>query len=263
VGINVLLIGETKTGKTAALETLPFGVVDFSFDIGGWHTLGRRGKKVVTGFKTLREWIASPDKPILKEDEVLVIDYSVMDLVGSSQATRVDATLVTQFITDINSLWSAKDECVARGVRHLSADSLTSLQRPIIEAIMAWNARVIATMQDWGQAINKIDEIVQSCVALPFDFVMTCHIQAEKDEVTGKVKEVPLVYGKQLPNMLLAKFDDIFLSVRERTPEGVKFYWGTSPEGLLHCIGTRNFDNLPIRIEPNFAKLYGERLFKG
>ncbi|MEM2125011.1 MAG: AAA family ATPase [Candidatus Methanosuratincola sp.] len=260
MGINVMLIGETKTGKTAALETLPRGVVDFSFDIGGWHSLGRRGKKVKV-VRRLGEWLDSGER--LEESEILVVDYTVADPVAEAQYTAFSTELIGMFIKDFNLLWKRQQECIEKGVCHIAIDSLTSFQRPILEYIIAINARVLATQQDWGQAINKVDEIVQSAVALPFDFIMTSHIQAEKDEITGKVRELPLIYGKQLPNMILAKFDDIFLTIKERTPTGIVYRWGTAPEGLLQCIGTRNFDNLPLRIEPNFTKLYGDRLFNG
>jgi hypothetical protein len=262
MAINVMLIGETKTGHTVAIETLPFGTVDFSFDIGGYHSLGRRGKKVIVS-KSLKEWLDNPEKPTLKESEILVINYAVADIVELAQYTKFDATLLTNFINDHNLLWHRQKECIERGIRHVAIDSLTSLQKPVMEYVMAINCRVLTTMQDWGQAINKVDEIVQSSVALPFDFIMTCHIQAEKDEMSGRIREIPLIYGKQLPNMLLAKFDDIFLTIKERTPAGLQFWWGSTPEGLLQCIGTRNFDNLPVRVEPNFKKLYGERLYKG
>jgi hypothetical protein len=261
VSVNVLLIGETKTGKTVALETLPSGVVDFSFDIGGWHSLGRRGLKKVKVVSRLKDWVESDD--YLQSDEILVVDYAVADIVEQSQHTATSPTLITNFIVDFNLLWHRQTECVEKGICHIAIDSLTSFQRPILEYVMALNARVIAVQQDWGQAINKVDEIIQSAVALPFDFVLTTHIQAEKDEVTGKVKELPLIYGKQLPNLILAKFDDIFLTLKERTPAGLSFWWGTTPEGLLQCVGTRSFDNLPVRVKPDFKALYGDKLFVG
>lgn len=256
--INVLLIGESKSGKTSSIETLPRGTVLFSFDKGGWHSLGRKGKKL-TVVPKFGEWFK--DELMLEPTDILCVDYAVSDTVEPNQYTRVDQTLIHTFIQDFNLLWSPKAS--DKGIFHIAIDSLTSMQRPVLEYVMAINNRVMATQQDWGQAINKVDEIIQSAVGLPFDFILTSHIQAEKDEISGKIRELPLIYGKQLPNLLLAKFDDIYLTFSERTPAGLQFFWGTSPEGLLKIIGTRNFDNLPARVAPNFMKLYAEKLYGG
>ena len=255
---TTLLIGESKSGKTKALETLPRGLVDFSFDRNGWQSIKK--KKVVV-VHSLVEWLKTDD--VLAPDQCLVVDYAVSDPIELHQYTRSESSHFMNFGMDANALWLQTDRCKAKGICHVCIDSLTSLQSPIGEFIRAMNSRVIATQQDWGQIVGKIDEVIQSMVGLPFDFILIAHIQAEKDEVTGRIKEVPLVYGKQLPNQIMAKFDDIFLTVSERGPQGMKYEWATAPEGLLKIIGTRSFDNLPSRIPPDFAKLYGDRLYKG
>lgn len=299
-GINDLIVGESKSGKTKSFETLPRGVLVFSFDIGGWHTLSRMRDKrelgkgedsvwltesgrpltVIRSFKT---WLETNDRSLLPK-EILVIDYAVADPIALGQYTSFDATLITSFIYDHRLLWDKQKECVERGFCHLCIDSLTSMQRPVMEYIKAMNARVVEVVQDWLQAINKVDEIVQSSVALPFDFIMTAHTQVEKDDYTGRVRENLLIFGKALPNVLLAKFDDILLSIAQRSSSGMIYQWGTNRSGPLQVwvpkgmerdspqaamwpyeglpIGTRNFSNLPPRIEQNFEKLYGERLFK-
>lgn len=301
-GINTLLIGESKSGKTNSFTTLPGCVLDFSWDIGGWKPFARKrdttreiGKgeeslwitdngRPVTVVRSFKGWLETNERRLLPR-EMLVVDYAVADPVALGQYTQFDATLMTSFIYDFNMLWNKQEECMQRGICHVCKDSLTSFQRPALEYVKAMNARVITVVQDWGQAIDKIDEIVQSGVALPFDFVMTAHTQVEKDELSGRVREALLIYGKALPSVLLAKFDDILLSVAERTPSGMSYKWGTNRSGPLQVwipkgmerdgppammwpyegvpIGTRNFSNLPPRIEQDFGKLYGDRLFGG
>jgi len=299
-GIKTLLVGESKTGKTRSFETLPRGVVDFSFDRGGWHALARtrdtsrkkgewedelwltetgRPLTVVNSFKT---WVEKEDRPLLPK-EIVVVDYAHADPVALGQYTQFDATLLTSFIYDFNQLWSLQSVCVEKGICHVTLDSLTSFQRPVLEYVKAMNARVITVVQDWGQAIDKIDEIISSGVALPFDFVLTAHTQVERDELMGRVRETLLIYGKTLPSVLLAKFDDIFLSVADRTSGGMSYKWGTNRSGPMQVyiqkgfekdappsqmvpydgvpVGTRNFTGLPPRVEPNFEKLYGDKLF--
>ncbi len=300
-GINTLLVGESKSGKTKSLETLPRGMIVFSFDIGGWHALARKSEsgretqeeescwltetgRPLTVIKNFKSWLEQNGRKLLPK-EILVVDYAVADPVALGQYTQFDAMLMTNFIWDHNQLWSKQKECMAMGICHVCIDSLTSMQRPVLEYIKAMNARLITVVQDWGQAIDKIDEIVQSSVALPFDFIMSAHTQVEKDELSGRVRENLLIFGKSLPNVLLAKFDDIFLSIAQRSHTGMTYQWGTnrsgplqvwipkgmekdSPQGQMYPyegipIGTRNFTNLPPRIEQNFEKLYGEKLFQG
>lgn len=300
-GINTLLVGESKSGKTMSFETLPRGVLIFSFDIGGWHALARtRDKREVgkeeescwltgmgrplTVIKSFKSWLEQNGRTLLPK-EILVVDQVVADPIALGQYTTFDAVLMTSFIWDHIQLWSMQKECIERGICHICIDSLTSMQRPIMEYIKAMNARMITVVQDWLQAIDKVDEIVQSSVALPFDFIMTGHTQVEKDEASGRVRENLLIYGKSLPNLLLAKFDDILLSIAQRVSTGMSFVWGTNRSGPLQVwipkgmekdspaaqswpyegipIGTRNFSNLPPRIEQNFEKLYGDKLFGG
>ena len=276
--MNAMLIGKTKTGKTGSLETLPGGTVDYSFDSGGWRCLteypqdaqqgvwakpstakhGRRRKwvKVIPKFA---EWFKGEE--ILQPDQILVVDYVVKAPIEDTQYTHVNSELVMTYIRDVNLLWDF-DKARAKGICHFATDSLTSMQRPVVEYILAMQGRVTTSIGDYGLAINKMDEIVASCVSLPFDFIFICHTQMEKDEKTGTIEEVPLIYGKQLPNQLLARFDEIFITLNQPSPSGVGFFWCPAPEGFMRSAGTRNFDvnSLPSRLEPNFRKLYGEKL---
>ena len=300
MSINTLLVGESKTGKSQSLDTLPGVVVGFSFDIGGWHPLARKrdkGRKLgeeeleawvtdldhpVTVITNFKKWLANNTRDFLSHERV-VIDYAKTAPIALGQYTQFDATLMTTFIHDFNQLWHAQPNLIERGLCHVYLDSLTSFQRPVMEYIKAMNSRLISVVQDWGQAIDKIDEVIQNGVALPFDFIMTAHTVTEKDELMGRVRESLLIYGKTLPAVILAKFDDIFLSVAERTTHGLKYMWGTSRSGPLSVyipkgmekdappaqqwpyegvpVGSRTFSNLPPRVEQDFTKLYGDRLF--
>lgn len=262
MSVNTLIFGKTKCGKTRSLDTLPSGVLDFSFDVGGWKSLGR-GKKKVIVVRSFKEWLDDEKKPTLGKDEILVVDYATVGMIKAAQYTNADTTLIMNFINDHNLLWSRQEECVGRGIRHVVIDSLTSFQQPVLEFILALNGRLITVQQDWGQAIAKVNEILQSGVATPFDYILIAHTHIEKDELTGKIEEGLLIYGKTLPNVILAKFDDIFYATIENTPTGQKYLWGTMPEGFLKGVGTRNFDGLPSKIEPNFEKFYKDKLFNG
>jgi hypothetical protein len=235
----------------------------------------------LTVIRNLKVWMEKSGRKLLPRER-LIVDYAHADPVALGQFTATSTAQLTAFIYDFNQLWET-EKCIEKGVCHVALDSLTSFQRPVLEYVVAMNARTILVVQDWGQAISKIDEIVSSAVSLPFDFIMTAHTQTEKDEFHGTVKESLLIYGKNLPSVLLAKFDDIYLSLAERTSTGVSYKWGTNRSGPLTVyipkgmekesppaqmmpytgvpVGTRNFSNLPPRIEQNFETLYKDKLF--
>ncbi len=301
-GITALLVGESKTGKTNSLDTLPGPLIDYSFDIGGWQPFARKpdlsrvlgpGEEVlcltdkgnpVTVTRNLKTWLDTNTRAFLPRER-FIVDYATAPEIALGQFTQTDTILMTGFIQDMNLLASSKlqGRLIEMGLCHVALDSLTSFQKPMMDYIKAMNARVITVVQDWGQAIDKIDEVVQFGVAIPFDFIMTAHTEREKDELSGQVRENLLIYGKALPDKLLAKFDDIFRSLAERTQAGMRYQWGTDRSGPLQVyipkgmekgapeaamwpyagvpVGTRNFTGLPPRVPQDFADLYGDKLF--
>lgn len=256
--MNTLLIGKSKAGKTRALETLPGATLIFSFDVGGWHSLYKRKKNVIVT-SSFRDWLVTVKEPLTSND-ILVVEYLTKDKIKVGGHPNFEATLLTNFILDHNSLWD-EGTIEKSGLCHTSIDSLTGWQQPTLEFIVALNNRSETSQRDYGMAINKINEMVQSCVNLPLDFILTGHTVIEKDDTTGMIKEELMVYGKQLPTIICAKFDEILLSVRQRTPTGLEYLWATVPEGWMETAGCRNFDGLPPKIEQNFVKLYGDKLY--
>jgi hypothetical protein len=145
-----------------------------------------------------------------------------------------------------------------RGVCHFAADSLTGLQWYVLhgEVNLAGHTGKGTSQYTYGLAIEKIREIVDVCCHIPFDFILTTHVESEKDEIVGKIQETILLYGKKLPGIVLSMIDDIYY-VSVSTMTGKKEYWfETSPQMFLKIIRQRSFDDLPIKIKPNFAEIY-------
>lgn len=221
----------------------------------------RKFKKLKV-FSSYREWLKTNEE--LKPDEILVIDYVVADPISVGMLPKYDQTVIHNFILDENELW--KPEAEERGVCHVAVDSLTGLQYNLIDYIVclrgATKSGWMGTDEDvYGKAIEKMKEIIDSFVSLKFDFILTAHIETEKDAVTGKVLEQPLIYGRKLPGLILSKMDDIYYAYSDFSSGNLSYWWGTQPQMLLKIIGQRNFDNLPVRVPPDFERLYGDRLF--
>ena len=74
----------------------------------------------------------------------------------------------------------------------------------------------------------------------------------EKDELSGRIKEGPLVFGKALPGRLIALFDSRFQSAFS----GDTYFWLTKPTPLMATIGSRLYDDLPERITQDYEALF-------
>lgn len=209
-----------------------------------------------------RDWVKQDEE--LKSDEILVIDYYAADAIANGMLPKYDSANFRNFILDENELW--KPEAEERGVCHVVVDSLTGMQYSLLDYVVCLRGPTksgwMGTDEDvYGKAIEKMKEAIDSLVSLKFDFILTAHVEIEKDAVSGKVLEQPLIYGRKLPGLILSKMDDIYYAYSDFSTGKLDYFWGTQPQMLLKIIGQRSFDSLPVRVEPNFQKLYGDRLF--
>ena len=265
---NIILIGEPGSGKTVAIETLPGGTILFNFDQGGWKSLDRpqgsqkRKVKQVIHAKTLREWWEK--KESLRRDQILVIDYSMYapTTLNVGMFANFDTKVFLDFGTDLNHLERNVEEWKKRGVCHFVADSLTGLQWYVLHGVvnLAGHALKGTSQYSYGLAIEKMREVIDVCCHIPLDFILTSHVESEKDEIIGKVQETILLYGKKLPGILLSMIDDIYYTSQQMGPQGKEFWLETAPQMFLRIIRQRSFDDLPIKIKPNFADLYKDQL---
>jgi len=281
---SILLIGPPGSGKTVAIETLPGGTVDFNFDPGGWRSLerpipspeeraliisgkkkGRLPKKILHS-PTLREWLAIKENR-LQPDEILVLDYEArLNSIQIGKSIQFDNRIFMESAMDINEL--DKPIAQGRGICHVALDSLTWLQWSTLEAIVLFRGPTqsgyMGTDQDvYGKAIEKMKEVIDTCCHLPFDFILTAHIQSDKDDVTGKIKEEISIYGKKLPELIASMIDDIYYCQEDMSSGQARYLWSAHSQGFLKAMRTRSFDNLPLTFEANFSKLYGARLCGG
>lgn len=271
---NIVLIGEVGGGKTTVIETLPGGTVDFNTDPGGWKSLEREGDQLTAALKAgrkpkklihtpnLREWLKDPTNK-LQPDNILVIDYSTYSVpMNVAMLTNYDSKVYFDLGQDLNALEKVGKE---RGICHFTIDSLTGLQWYVLHGMvnLAGHVSKGTSQYTYGLAIEKMREIIDTCCHIPFDFILTAHIESEKDEIIGKVQETILLYGKKLPGILLSMIDDIYFCSSTSITGKKEFWLETQPQMFLRIIRQRSFDNLPIKLKPNFAELYKGQLYNG
>jgi hypothetical protein len=159
-------------------------------------------------------------------------------------------------IEDINSV--AKN---VEKVDNLVVETLGPFGDAVLDFIVAMNGRKQTEIQDYKVAIAKLAAIFGSLMAFRKNVIVTGHLQSDKDDITGKGRVVPLIWGKSLPDLIPKMFGEVFQSFsRGNGKGGTEYKWQTKPTDWLGFLGTRKFDDLPAVIDPDWG--YLDRLAK-
>ena len=256
-----LIIGPPITGKTRSLGTLPGRTILFNWELEGYLAL--RVPYVVC--KSLRDfWKEGRElkqtTPGVRPTEVIVVDYLVRPgSISEMKEVQLDRNHFLNFIKDANSLPEHLEE-----FDYIGADSLGPFATEALDFIIALNGRNTPQIQDYRDAIKKIMEVLFRIQGLGKPLIMLAHFQTERDEISGKGRQVPQVWGKDLPQNVLKWFSTILQSIAIPDGKGgTSYLWKTKPEGLVESLGGRPpfADNLPATIPQDFKALF-ERIPK-
>lgn len=198
---NALIYGDMGTGKTNILRTCRAPILIHSFDPGGT--------------KTLIDAIAEGD---------VIVD---------NRFEEEDAKKSTAF-----KLWEKEFDRLRNAgffeeIGTYALDSATMWGEACMNAILKANARPASTpqLQDYLVQMNVMRDAIKIMTSLPCDFVMTGHIDTDKDEVTGKMTTGPMVTGK-LKAKLPILFDEIYVTISKETSKGIEYSLLTRNTGL-------------------------------
>ena len=91
-------------------------------------------------------------------------------------------------------------------------DSLTTGADALMDAILARKGKAGGQpdIADWGEAIRKVKELMGYLTTLDCNVIVTAHMSVEKDELTGALVRLPLIYGKELQHKLPLYFDEVW-----------------------------------------------------
>jgi hypothetical protein len=164
---------------------------------------------------------------------------------------------IQSFIEDINFLGKNLEK-----VENLIVETLGPFGDSVLDFIVAMNGRKTTEIQDYKVAIAKLAGIFGALMGTRKNVVVTGHLQTEKDDVTGRGRMVPLIWGKSLPDAIPKMFGEVFQSFsRKDAKGGVEYKWQTKPTEWLGFLGTRKFDDLPAVIDQDWS--YLSKLEKG
>lgn len=251
-GSNTLLVGATGTGKTYSIRTLvdagitPFIVFtepgmrtvgDVPADKLHWHyvkpanvtfdDLTANAKKIGTmSYESLTK-MANMDKGKYQQFmEVLAVCHDF-----TCQRTGESFGDASTWGTD----------------RALVIDSLTGLSKMAMNLVIG--AKPVKHQGDWGVAMDNLGRLLDMFTDNLFcHYVLIAHLEREKDEITGAMRNMPSTLGQKLAPKIPQNFDDVVLCKEA----GGKFFWNTTDPNT--DLKNRNLERA-TNLEPSFVPL--------
>jgi hypothetical protein len=252
-GPKVILMGDSGTGKTEALKTLiKAGITPFI--IATEQNFIQTMKDAPAGSWHYKYVNPSPDSSWGKFLDMAkkINDLSYENLTKVTDPFKQAHNKFLEIISICNN-FVAEDNGVSYGDaskwqtdRALVIDSLSGVS-DMAMALVVGN-KPVRSMPDWGVSQNAIKTLLSLCVSIRCTFILTAHIDREKDEITGGTTVTVKTLGQKLGPDLPRMFSDVIRTRRNAD----KFVWDTSDSQAV-VVGR----HLPFKhdLEPSFVPL--------
>lgn len=233
-GLKVLLQGESGSGKTHSIvRLLKSGVTPFVlFTENSMATLVKAAKDEGVDPAALRwhyvpqatqSWAAIADMG----KKINQLSYDALTKVADPKRNEYG-----QFLEVVKTCNNFIDDRTGESFGDISTwgtdrafiiDSNTGLSD--MSMALTVGARPTKAMQDWMVAQNNLEGFLRKLVSdLRCHFILTAHIEPEKDEITGGIKLMTSTLGRKLAPKLPAMFDEVILAKHT----GNQFHWSTA-----------------------------------
>jgi hypothetical protein len=255
-----MLLGPPGVGKTYSLSTLVEAGLKCAFiftDPGGEESLidACEARKLPLDNVHWR-YVAPTAMPwsTLEEMTKKITSMGYEDL--TKLKSGVDKRNFTQFAELLGTL--ANFKCERTGAELGPVDDLDASWVVAIDSLSGINimamdmmigAKPAAHQGEWGVAINAEEKLIYKLTSdLSCFFVLTAHVERERDEVIGREQLMASALGRRLAPKLPRTFSDVVLAQKEAD----KFTWSTA---------TLNVDlksrSLPLSasLEPSFVPI--------
>lgn len=261
-GFNVLLMGETGTGKTYSIKSLAdtgLEVFYFALEPGLETLIGAyidKGEKLPSN---LHWHYLQPKTQGFSQLQQIADQIGKFDLAGLTKIKDINRSknnqmyevfgLMNDFIDQKDG---SKHGCVDTwGTdRVVVLDGLSALSRIAMEMVIG--TKPVRDKPDYGIAQNNLMGLIHKLTSgCNCHFVLIAHVNREVDEIMGGAKLFPNTIGKAILSDIQQPFSDTILTIREVD----KFYWDTANSQA--SLKTRN---LPIRskLDPDFGAIYSK-----
>lgn len=274
-GPNVLLLGESGTGKTYCLGTLvdwasAHGKEVFYLGIensletllGYWRDRGLEVPECLHWHQVFNQPLSLKS---LTGQADAIGKYSLELLAKMSDASRAGQN------NDANAFWKILTACADfpddrtgrkfgpvdhfDGSKIFIADSFTELGEAAKR--MTIGNKPTMSPADYGVTQQPLMGFLRLCTqGIPCTFVMTAHPAKDKDEISGAIKTTVKTVGTAIQAEIPPLFSDMIWTVRE----GAEFTWDTAAYGVVtktRSLGYRS------KIKPDFAQIMDLWLKRG
>lgn len=249
-GFKVLLEGATGTGKTYSLRTLidagitPFIIAtepgieanlgDIDPSLCHWHY-------IAPALPSFEKMLESAKKINTMSFEALT--KTTYDKKAYGQFMEV-LTTCANFVCDrTGESFGCVDNWGTD--RALVIDSLSGLN--IMAMDLAVGAKPVKSPGDWGVAMDNLERLITRwCAGINCHFILTAHMEREKNEITGAITLHTSTLGQKLGPKIPRFFDDVL----QAQYDGKDFVWRSSaPNAELKA----RYLPLGEKLSPNFG----------
>lgn len=259
LGFNTLLIGNAGCGKTTSLATLVKSGLEvfalFSEANGQTNFLKALREAGVTEEEMKRvhfKYIKSGNTgfKVLGDAATKVLNAPEFGKIEGGSRSKYDQLVqlmkACQSFVDQNGVdFGAVDSWGADRV--VCLDSLTGLNDMAMSLTIG--GKPCATQQDWQVAMKQEMDLVKTFIGVQCSFVMTAHLSLEKDEVSGRLIQVPMALGQKNGPALVPLFGDIVLCEKNDK----QFTWSTT-SAKTDCL-KNSFLPLKSGLKPDFVQI--------
>lgn len=251
-GLNILLMGESGSGKTYSLRSL----IDTGLELFVIQT--EPGGTVLADLpkdKYHSHYIA-PAAPSWDAMLDSAKKINTLSMGGLAKLEGINKQEYAQWMEVISTLGNFQCERCGQSFgdvstwdssRVLVIDSLSGLNLMAMDLVVG--SKPVKSMADWGIAMDNLARLINKLTTdTQCHVVLTAHLEPERDEVTGRIQNMPATLGKKLPATIPRFFDNVIHTTRE----GATFKWSTG----THATALKARD-LPIseNLEPTFDRI--------
>lgn len=233
LGFKTIVMGAPGAGKTSAVPTLlklGFKVYGLFTEQGIGNLLKACRMHGVTDDELARLYYAYVPPGVTSFNQLQKSSKAIQLATEFGKMENTDRKQYGQFIQVINLLNDFVDQ---HGVSHGSVESLTCGSVLFVDGMsnlarmamqLTVGAKPVKTLQEWGVAIESLENLENQITTIKAPFVLLTHIEREVDEVSRNVYVTVAALGSKYPIRIGRNYHDVIMAEQKAG----EFTWSTT-----------------------------------
>jgi hypothetical protein len=233
VGFKTILMGMPGSGKTTAMVTaLQAGFEVFGiFTEQGMGNFMKAARLAGLSEDDMKRFHFTYIKPGATDFKTLQTNSkAIQDAIKFGEMANQSRKNYGAFIKVINACGNFVDQhgvefgSVAefKANRLLFVDGMSNLAKMAMQLTVG--SKPVKTQQDWGVAIETLENLEQEMVSITAPFVLVAHMEREVDEITRAGFVTVATLGQKYPMRISRNYNDVILA----THKNGEFNWATT-----------------------------------